>query len=586
MLNVITDNIDLWASAQKKKKAVGRGSSKKFELYGIKKLRELILQLAVQGKLVPQDSNDEPASELLKKIEAEKNLLIKEKKIKKQKPLPIMSTDEMSFKVPNNWEWIRLGTLGNIFNGNSVSVSKKEALYTNIVSGLAFIATKDVDYGWKSLDYDNGISIPKGEEKFKVAHKGAVLICAEGGSAGKKCGITNQDICFGNKLFAIETYGNVDSRYLLSNYLTPIFFTQFKEKMSGIIGGISKTNFESLVIPLPSIKEQLRIASKIDELMALCDQLEQEETDTKAAHQTLVKTLLNTLTTVKTAVEFQQSWQRIAEHFDILFTTEESIEELKQAILQLAVMGKLIPQDPNDEPARELLKKIVAKKEKLIKEKKIKKKRTLPPISDEEKLYDLPEGWEWERLDNFTVVGTGSTPSRDDFSYYNPPEFNWVTSGETSNDFVFDTKEKVSEKAIKETNVSIYPIGTLIVAMYGQGKTRGQITELMIKAGTNQACATIQLLETLKEHRGYIKLFFKKAYKELRSLASGGAQPNLNVGKISSTVIPIPPLSEQGRIVTKVDELMTLCDQLKQCMVDSKSTQLHLADAIVEQAVV
>lgn len=120
--------------------------------------------------------------------------------------------------------------------------------------------------------------------------------------------------------------------------------------------------------------------------------------------------------------------------------------------------------------------------------------------------------------------------------------------------------------------------------MYGQGKTRGQITELMIEAGTNQACAAIQLVENSTHHRGYIKLFFKKAYEELRSHAAGGAQPNLNVGKISLTVVSIPPIAEQHRIVAKVDELMSLCDNLKTRITTAQTTQLQLADAMAEQA--
>ena len=120
--------------------------------------------------------------------------------------------------------------------------------------------------------------------------------------------------------------------------------------------------------------------------------------------------------------------------------------------------------------------------------------------------------------------------------------------------------------------------------MYGQGKTRGQITELLNEAGTNQACAAIRLVNDSKHHKDYVKLCFRKAYAELRSHAAGGAQPNLNVGKISNTVLPLPPLAEQHRIVAKVDELMALCDQLKIRLADAQITQLHLADAVVENA--
>jgi type I restriction enzyme S subunit len=197
----------------------------------------------------------------------------------------------------------------------------------------------------------------------------------------------------------------------------------------------------------------------------------------------------------------------------------------------------------------------------------------------------LPDSWEWVRISTFTRIGTGSTPSRGNPLYYSPAEISWVTSGETQQDFIFETREKISPLALKETNVSVYPIGSLVVAMYGQGKTRGQVSELMIEAGTNQACAVIQFIEQSEAHRKYIKLFYKKAYEELRSNAAGGAQPNLNVGKISLTVIPLPPLAEQHRIVTKVDELMTLCEQLKTKLATAQTLQQQLADTLVQQAV-
>ncbi|MDK7002211.1 restriction endonuclease subunit S [Proteus mirabilis] len=576
---LITDHIDIWSSALQTRSTAGRGSNGKIDLYGIKKLRELILELAVRGKLVPQDPNDEPASELLKRIAAEKAELVKQGKIKKQKPLPEISEDEKPFELPKGWEWVRLGTIANIFNGNSISSVDKEKKYSNC-DGRPFIATKDIGYGFEELAYDNGISIPYDAAKFKVAAKGSVLICAEGGSAGKKCGVTQQDICFGNKLFANECYSEVEAIYLLSNFLSPSFFSRFESSMTGIIGGISSSKFNGLIIPLSPNSEQKRISCRVTELMSLCDQLEQQSLTSLDAHQQLVETLLATLTDSQNAGELAENWARISQHFDTLFTTEASIDALKQTILQLAVMGKLVPQDPNDEPASELLRRIEQEKAQLVKDGKIKKQKPLPPISDEEKPFELPQGWEWCRIIEIAQVGTGATPSRDNPDYWLFSEYNWVTSDETSLPFIFNTAEKISIKAVNETNVSIYPPGTLIIAMYGQGKTRGQITELCISAGTNQACAAIQLFEPNEHHRRYIKLFFEKSYEDLRSLAAGGAQPNLNLAKVSNTLIPIPPLNEQIKITTKVNELFSICNTLKSRLQSTQQTQFHLADAL------
>ncbi len=352
-----------------------------------------------------------------------------------------------------------------------------------------------------------------------------------------------------------------------------------------VVMNLNADKVRNVSIPIPPQAEQHRVVAKINELMALCDQLELQTLTSIDAHATLVETLLETLTNSADAAELEQNWARISEHFDTLFTTEQSIDALKQTILQLAVMGKLVRQDPADEPASVLLEKIAAEKAQLIKDKKIKKEKPLPPISDDEKPFELPQGWEWCRLANFSDVGTGATPSRTNSSYWQPEEFSWVSSGETGELFVAKTKEKISRLAVNETNVSIYPVGTLIVAMYGQGKTRGQITELLIEAGTNQACAAIRLINENESHKKYIKLFFLKAYEEIRSFAAGGAQPNLNVGKISTTVIPIPPLNEQKRIVAKVELLMLLCEQLKNRLQESCKIQLHLTNAIVMQGV-
>ena len=337
-------------------------------------------------------------------------------------------------------------------------------------------------------------------------------------------------------------------------------------------------------LPLPPLTEQLRIVAKVGELMALCDQLEQQTDAKLSSHQTLVETLLNALTSAADHAQFASAWQRIAEHFDTLFTTEASIDQLKQTILKLAVMGKLVPQDPNDEPASELVKRIATEKAKQVKEGKVKKDKAGLQVAKEGLLFDVPSGWQWVLLRTISLVGTGATPARDNSSYYHPPEYNWVTSGETSQPFVSGTREKISAKAVAETNVTVYPAGTLVVAMYGQGKTRGQITELLVPAGTNQACAAIQLLEGADAHRAYVKIFFQKAYEEIRSLAEGGAQPNLNVGKISETAIPLPPLQEQHRIVIKVDELMALCEQLKSSLSNAQATLFCLADAIAVTA--
>ncbi|MGU5919659.1 restriction endonuclease subunit S [Klebsiella quasipneumoniae] len=556
---LIVDHIDTWTTALQTRSTAGRGSSGKIDLYGIKKLRELILELAVRGKLVPQDPNDEPASELLKRIAAEKAELVKQGKIKKQKPLPGISEEEKPFDLPVGWEWVRFGSIYEMEYGNNLPQEKRS------------------NSGEYNVYGSNGIVGTHNE----ACIKSPCIVIGRKGSAGA-LNLSDQAACWVTDV----AYSTIPPSAMNLEFVFIQFHTLGLDTLGkGIKPGLNRNDAYNLTIAIPPQSEQKAIVSKVNELMSLCDQLEQYSMTSLDAHQQLVETLLTTLTDSQNADELAENWARISKHFDTLFNTEASIDALKQTILQLAVMGKLVPQDPNDEPASELLKRIAQEKAQLVKDGKIKKQKPLPPISDEEMPFELPSGWIWCRISDISTVGTGATPSRDEPKYWLDGEINWVTSGETNKPFIKSTSECVTKKAISDTNVSIYPPGTLIVAMYGQGKTRGQITELLINAGTNQACAAIQLIANEDSHRKFIKIFFEKSYDDLRALASGGAQPNLNVAKISQTVIPLPPEHEQARIVLAVNSLLNLCSSLKKHIQSAQQTQLHLADALTDAAI-
>ncbi|WP_312179616.1 restriction endonuclease subunit S [Pantoea sp. CTOTU46764] len=575
---LITDHIDIWSSALQTRSTAGRGSNGKIDLYGIKKLRELILELAVRGKLVPQDPSDEPAAELLKRISAKKAELVKQGKIKKQKLLPDIREDEKSFELPEGWEWVRLGDIAHIFNGNSISSSEKENKYSN-AEGIPFIATKDVGYGFEDLDYKNGIAIPHGTGNFKVATKGAVLICAEGGSAGKKCGITTQDICFGNKLFANECYPGVEPIYILSNFLSPSFFLKFESFMTGIIGGISTSKFNELLIPLASSSEQERINYRVTELMSFCDQLEQQSLTNLDAHQQLVETILATLSDSQNAEELADNWARISQHFDTLFTTEASIDALKQTILQLAVMGKLVPQDPNDEPASELLKRIEQEKTQLVKKGEFKKHPPVEPLGEP---TTLPHSWLNIVVQDFADIRLGSTPDRSEKKYWNG-DIPWVSSGEVANEVILDTKEKITSEGFKNSSTSMIPAGSLLMAIIGQGKTRGQTAILGIDACTNQNVAAFVFNQAFVEPE-YVWIWAKSKYLSHRGDGHGGAQPALNGKKVRSFIFPLAPIKEQQRVINKVKQLNDICDILQSRLKSAQHTRLYLADALTDAA--
>jgi len=264
------------------------------------------------------------------------------------------------------------------------------------------------------------------------------------------------------------------------------------------------------------------------------------------------------------------------------------LKKLRQLILQDAIEGKLTAtwreQNRDVESASILLEKIKAEKEQLIKDKKIKKQKTLPPINGDELPFDIPDSWEWCRLDEISLIGTGATPLTSNNEYYKNGNINWVTSSATGNDYVYKAEKKITEKAVLETNCNINPIGTLVIAMYGQGKTRGQITELMIEAATNQACATINPYLDKNTLTQYLKKYFNMIYLEIRKLAAGGSQPNLNMLKIRKTIIPLPPMEEQIEIVKKIKSLFKVCDELEEQIKSSKTNSQTLMQSVLKEA--
>ena len=235
---------------------------------------------------------------------------------------------------------------------------------------------------------------------------------------------------------------------------------------------------------------------------------------------------------------------------------------LRQKILDLAIHGKLVPQDPNDEPASVLLERIRAEKERLIKEGKIKKGKKSAKTSDKPHYpYELPKGWKWCKLGDIAYVGTGATPLTTCKYYYENGNIAWINSSSTKVPFIAKASNFITRKAIEETNCLVYPKGTLVIAMYGEGKTRGQISELLIDAATNQACAAVcPYFEATKE---YLKLFFEGNYLHIRALAEGGNQPNLSLGKIQNYEIPLPPLDEQKRILEQAKKLLLQVENIE-----------------------
>lgn len=574
---LITQHIDTWTSALQTRSTAGRGSNGKIDLYGIKKLRELILELAVRGKLVPQDPNDEPASELLKRIAQQRDELVKTKQIKKPKKLAPLDAIDTPFELPPGWEWCYLNDIGDW--GAGATPNRSNSNYYGGEIPWFKSGELSADFIFDSEEHITDMAMD--ECSLRDNKPGDVLIAMYGATIGKTSilnvrGTTNQAVC------ACTPFVGISNIYLLT--LLKAYKRIFTSMgAGGAQPNISREKIIATIFALPSENEQERIVDKVNELMSLCDQLEQQSLTSLDAHSQLVETLLATLTNSQHAEELAENWARISQHFDTLFTTEASIDALKQTILQLAVMGKLVPQDPNDEPASELLKRIEQEKTQLVKEGKIKKQKPLPPVSNEEKPFELPQGWEWVQVQDICskiTDGEHSTPPRSESGYYLLSARNITNYGISVSDVDYVSAEIFSKiRSRCDPN-----IGDVLISCSG---SIGRVA-LVDK---DDAYSMVRSAAMIRPVSGKLNLqYIMNALKspmlqtQMTIRSKKSAQANLFLGAISCLVLPLPPMKEQIAISLKINEFHNLCDNLKSRLQSAQQTQLHLADALTDAA--
>lgn len=586
---LITDHIDIWSSALQTRSTAGRGSSGKIDLYGIKKLRELILELAVRGKLVPQDPNDEPASELLKRIAAEKAELVKQGKIKKQKPLPEISEDEKPFELPEGWEWTSLNEIALINPKIEVTNDEQEISFVPMPCiSTRFDGTHDQEikkWGEVKKGYTHFADGDIALAKITPCFENSKAVIFEGLKNGVGVGTTELHV-------ARPLSSELNLQYILLNIKAPHYLTIGELQMTGSAGQkrVPRSFFENYPIPFPPKTEQVRIVETFSELMSLCDQLEQQSLTSLEAHQQLVETLLATLTDSQNEKELAENWSRINQHFDTLFTTEASIDALKQTILQLAVMGKLVPQDPNDEPASELLKRIEQEKARLVKQGKIKKQKPLPPISDEEKPFELPQGWEWCRLGNLAHNSeAGWSPQcevsprvDDNWGVLKISSVTWSEFNPNENKALPKHLEPKIEYEVKARDFLISRANTADLVARSVVVPDSPPNHLML----SDKIIRFQFSKLVDAN--YINLVNNSKYsRTYYSEVAGGTSSSMkNVSRIqvSSLLVALPSYNEQLNIVEKVRNLTLLCEHLKSRLQSAQQTQFHLADALTDAA--
>ena len=485
-------------------------------------LKKSILQYAMQGKLVPQNPNDEPASELLKRIKTEKQQLIKEGKIKKEKPLPPITQDEIPYDLPQGWQWVRLGNVTLVRGGKRVPAGYQLQKATTDFVYIRVTDMQNYSINCNDLHYISN-EIRRQIEQYIITDKDVYLTIA--GTIGR-VGIIPAKL---NNMNLTENAVRVTPFLIFNKFLmylldSSLVQSQFIEKTNQLgQPKLAIIRIKNTIVPLPPLAEQKRIVEKLEEILPLIDEYGKNEEILSKMNQKLPK-------------------------------------QIRQSILQYAVQGKLVEQNPQDEPASELLKRIKAEKEQLIKDGKIKKEKPLPPITQDEIPYDLPQGWQWCYLNNITTqIHYGYTASA-------------IQSGDVKLVRITDIQDNqikwdnVPYCDISEGNKNKYLLQNNDILIARTGGTIGKT--YLVKNIMKQAVFAsylIRAIPSLHANSEYIKLFMDSPlyWEQLKNFSMGTGQPNVNGQSLNKLKIPLPPLAEQMRIVAKVEELMTLVNKLE-----------------------
>lgn len=524
---------------------------------GVTRLRELILTLAVQGKLVPQDPSDEPASVLLKKIRAEKDRLIAEGKIKRDKPLAEIAEEEKPCGLPKGWKWVRNKTLLSLRKGKNPKTLSDQPI------GKPYLDIEALDRH-QIRRYSN-------EAQVVLCSAKDILVVCDGSRSGLV--LQGKDGIVGSTLAVIET------PQFIQPYIRLIFRAGFQRFNSGMKGAaiphLDTKTVLGEVTGLPPEAEQSRIVTRVEELMRLCDALEAKGQLEARQHAQLVSTLLGTLTDSDTPEALAENWQRIATHFDLLLDRPQAVDALEQTILQLAVRGLLVPQDPQDEPASHLVQRL--SKESLGEGSSTRRDIEVP--------FVIPNSWYWVSLEKLAKSMSNGL--------YKPAKFYSKTG--TACVRMYNIQDghldfsKLMRLDVTPSELAQYCLepGDLLINRVNSRELVGKCAivsahhEPLVYEAMNIRVRLVELVNM----PSYVNLVLRT--KRVRELFQGDAkqavgQASINQTQVGSVEIPLPPLAEQSRIVTRVAFLHRLCADLRQRLSASQTTRAHLAEALVE----
>lgn len=506
-------------------------------------LDKVILDLAIKGKLVEQNQDDEPASELIKRIKAEKQRLIDEKVIKKEKPLPPIEDEEIPFDIPNNWEWVRLGEISEINMGQS---PKGESI-NSLNQGFGLIGgASDMGENYPVITRYTTVPTKLSKENDLILSIRATL--------GRPI-FSDGIYCLGRGVCAIN------SSVLIRKFLKNFFLSREKELYTKATGTtflqISKEDIRELLLPLPPIEEQKRIVSKVEKLQSIIKDLKEIYIKNQNNRENLKKSLLSEIESQSSDKDLLKNLEIIFANFDKIIKTKEDIKDIRNLILSLAIKGKLVEQNQDDEKASELLKRIKSEKQRLIDEKVIKKEKPLPPIEEEEIPFDIPNSWEWVRLGDISIISSGKTPKMEDIISNGEYPFYRISDMNKSENQLYMKKAEnfVNNEYLK----SLSKKGTIIFPKNGgavfTNKRRILIEDSLVDLNTGT-------LYPLNDTLDYIFTWFKII--DLKKISKGTALPTVDNNILKSLPIPLLPIEEQKRIVSKVESLMKICDLLEE----------------------
>jgi type I restriction enzyme S subunit len=527
---LVSEHLDLWTAAIRHKSGAGRGSSKKIELYGVKKLRELILELAVRGKLVSQDSSDEPASELLKRIAAEKVKLLKEGKLKSDKALPPIGDEPKRFQIPKGWSWARVHDTGQYLNGLSFKESDWGDTGHPIIR-IQNLSGRSSEFNRTERNVDESLLVSKGDLLVSWSGTLDVFVWEK-----DEVGVLNQHI------FKVIPIDCLHKDYIFWLLKAAIKEMESSEHAHGLVmTHINRGPFLAHLIPVPPVEEQKRITLKLQELMALCDQLEQKTEASSTIHQSLVEALISALTGAADPAQFATAWQCVAANFDTLFVTPHSVDQLKQAILSLAVQGLLVEFPPCSK--RGVLKNFLS----FGPRNGFSPKES--PVKTGQKVLKLG-ATSYGRLDLSETKYFDGEISSDSHLFIKSDDI--LIQRGNSHSFV-------GSNVLIESDVAnvIYP-------------------DLMMKLRVNN--------EALSSYVSmWLSAFPARKHMWDGMTGTSGTMPKISKGVVESIPIVVPPIDVQERVVSTANYLTTICDQLKADLSDAQTTQLQIADAMVEQ---